>query len=1710
MERWWNKGARAPIASFVALLFASCSGVKDLPPVLGSLAAQHLILRALSNDAGVVYVGQTKDLPFTIENGSPMELTLENLSVTLVNSTANFSVITDDCSGQTLSPDESCELLIRFAPSESRGGQTADNASLRVQFQVAGNPAVTVEYPVKGTARRRASLTVTGPSSMGQALVGAGASSVSYTITNEGEEIARLLEGLTINNQSPGIGTFSRAPGGCGTTVAPGESCTITIDASLLARGEAAANLVLPYHDGMGNEARSWSLAASARLPADIARTSGDPILGQFAVNSAMNRTFTVTNPGDRDATGLSIGASGGLTILSQDCGTTLASGDSCDVTVRALYSEAGEKTGTISFQFQNGASAVAVSRTITTQATVLSRGSIAFFSGSPAAQITSLGFGAIVTEPSPVPTRSVRIKNPGAREVTGVGVTLAGATNGLTLSSNGCTETTLAPGAYCDVTLSASPTTGGPIGGSLLVTYAAEGESHSASLPVQGSASTPASLSALPPASVALGDVPTGETLPARTVSIRNFGGVAAESLLVSIETVAGSPFVVRSTTCNGSLAPSATCAVEVGFSSQTEGPAQGVLTVGYSNGRGAGTPVTVPLTASAKSPASLEIAVDSANPDFGDVIIGTQSSARFFTLRNLGNLPADIAALPLIPPSTANAGSFTASLLGCADPLPAGAECSIQVRATPQAPSGLQTLNGIRVPYDPGTGRTAYSNPLVVSVNARQRAGFQVASRPSFPPTTVGRSSEGTLVLTHTGDVAASSLSIGTVTEPFSSSAQLPFSVGPAPAPTSLSVPMTFTPRASDAVGTGEVSGGISIRYFDGVEMRSLSVLAITAIAKRPAQLALVPPAGRSFDYGTVVIGSGAANNPELPVELVNTGGTRATAVDFGSLLSPFGYKTTPALTPTGELAPGGRYQFTVKLTTNGLSADQNAQDTLRVTYDDGGILSSASVSQALSARIVEPASLTADPATVAFGDVVRDTVSATRSIVLRNTKSGRATLGTPSNLGSFRVAGGDCSVGRVLESQQTCTLLLEFRPTSFGNVSTTISIPYDSGAGSRNVSIAASGYGMTPASLALYTEDGERLASGAQSYLGEVPVGHLKVASYVLVNEGEGPASSLSAGALSSPFAAFPGIPPFSGTNGTCGSSLPGTRSGQDTSCLIPVEFKPTVVAMGQSAVYSIFYSTGRSTVPAPLAVTFVADGLAPRASISLSSTAAEHYLVSTPVNCPAAADDAFTERFVYTNNGQREATSFQVGVSGPYRIVSSNCGSELGAPGGSVPSSCTLRVAFEPTAHLAVAQQGFLTATYHDGLETKTVSLKLLARSNSAASLVPSFSLCGVRPQGFETMPESLASDLDVDASGRLVIAGTAQFSSGASGFVARFDANGRPDPTFTSGTEPGVVMLPGLEAFSIAAHSDGSLFVGVRRAVPGGGFLMGVVKVKASGEPYDPTFAGGSGIAMDEGTVVPDGQPVRLIEEEGATYLVSRVPNGARVTRFDASGVFLWGRELGRPAEVWIPRDAVLVGGAQGILVLADHEGVKESFVQQIAASGEVPGAPLVAKFGNYAANEAHAATALALTPASSPESRLYVVGTKGPVYAVAAYHFPARAPVTTFGTDGVATFAPRALNSSPSAVTMPDGTLVTVGNTAVGTQTDLAWVHWGFSGAATMGGTRLIDGYSSADYQARLVRASGPAGPELVTLGATWEPNRRKFLTYLVKLAATF
>jgi len=317
---------------------------------------------------------------------------------------------------------------------------------------------------------------------------------------------------------------------------------------------------------------------------------------------------------------------------------------------------------------------------------------------------------------------------------------------------SDGCTGTTLTNGQHCLIGVQFSPSLGGTRTGSITVADNAAGGSPQ-TLAVTGTGYGIPTIS-FAPASLTFASQNVNTTSAAQTVTVSNPG---TDALLLGSISVTGANAAefAQSNNCPASLAPLASCVINVSFKPAAGGTQIAYVSVTDNANNAAGSTQSVPLSGTGLSTPTA--AVSPSSLSFPSTLPGSSSSPLGVTVSNTGAGPLTISNILI---AGSNSGDFGESS-SCGGTLAAGSNCSVSVTFTPTA-AGSRTATL----YIVDNSSTGSSQTVTLSGSGTAGGAPAAALSPSsltFQTQTDGTSSAAqTLTLANSGNAPLNIASI------------------------------------------------------------------------------------------------------------------------------------------------------------------------------------------------------------------------------------------------------------------------------------------------------------------------------------------------------------------------------------------------------------------------------------------------------------------------------------------------------------------------------------------------------------------------------------------------------------------------------------------------------------------------------------------------------------------------------------------------------------------------------------------------------------------------------------------------------------------------------------------------------------------------------------------------------------------------------------
>jgi Abnormal spindle-like microcephaly-assoc'd, ASPM-SPD-2-Hydin len=499
--------------------------------------------------------------PIKLSNASSGALMINSIAITGTNA-ADFSQ-TNNC-GNSVAAGASCTISVTFSP-QAAGSRSG---SLTVTDDAADSPH-SAALSGSGVAVAQISLT---PSSLsfGNQNVKTASAARAITLSNAGSA-ALAITSIAISGTN--AGDFSQT-NTCGTSVAAGASCTISITFTPQAAGTRSASVTLT--DSAAGSPHSAALSGSGVAVAQISLTPSSLAFGNQKVKTTSSaRTITLSNVGSAALSITSIAFTGtNTTDFSQTntCGTSVAAGGSCTISVKFTPQAAGARSASLTVTDNAAGSPHRAALNGTGIPITLTPSTVAF------------GNQRLKTASS---ARTVTLSNIGSSAVSITRIAFTG-TNAADFSQTNTCGTSVVAGGSCTISVKFTPQAAGARSASLAVTDNAAGSPHTAALSGTGVPVT------LTPSTLAFGNQKVKTASTARTITLANIGTAAVSITRIAFTGTNAADFS-QTNTCGSSVAAGGSCTISIKFTPQATGTRSASLSI---TDNAAGSPHTAALS--------------------------------------------------------------------------------------------------------------------------------------------------------------------------------------------------------------------------------------------------------------------------------------------------------------------------------------------------------------------------------------------------------------------------------------------------------------------------------------------------------------------------------------------------------------------------------------------------------------------------------------------------------------------------------------------------------------------------------------------------------------------------------------------------------------------------------------------------------------------------------------------------------------------------------------------------------------------------------------------------------------------------------------------------------------------------------------------------------------------------------------------------------
>jgi hypothetical protein len=371
----------------------------------------------------------------TLTNEAKASLSITSISITGTN--AEDFAQTNNC-GTTVAAGASCTVNVTFTPTTT-GTLTA---SISVSDNGSGSPqtaSLTGTGGGPGVTLSPTSLTFSSQN------IGTTSPAQSITLTNSGNATLSVTS-ITLTGANPG--DFAQT-NNCGTSVAAGADCTISVTFTPTATGTRTASVTIA--DNASGSPQSVGLTGTGTgIPAVTLSPTSLTFPTTSVLSTSPTQVVTLTNGGTAALSITSIGITGAKAAnfaQTNTCGTSVAAGGNCSISVTFTPTGSGNISATLSLADNASGSPQTVALTGVGTSLGWNPASLTFASQtvgttSPAQTIT-------LTSLFPKSTMTID------------GITITGTNAGDFAQTNNC-PTNLGPKASCTVNVTFTPTATG------------------------------------------------------------------------------------------------------------------------------------------------------------------------------------------------------------------------------------------------------------------------------------------------------------------------------------------------------------------------------------------------------------------------------------------------------------------------------------------------------------------------------------------------------------------------------------------------------------------------------------------------------------------------------------------------------------------------------------------------------------------------------------------------------------------------------------------------------------------------------------------------------------------------------------------------------------------------------------------------------------------------------------------------------------------------------------------------------------------------------------------------------------------------------------------------------------------------------------------------------------------------------------------------
>ncbi|SEG16480.1 hypothetical protein SAMN05421819_2023 [Bryocella elongata] len=283
---------------------------------------------------GDVSIGGSASQTVTFTNTTTFTSTVNVTGIAISGTNAGDFTQTSSCTAVT--EGQSCTITVTFTPTAT-GSRTA---TLTITNDSTSDPTLTVA--LSGIGVNTTATLTPASATFGSVYAGGGTSTAQvFTLTNT-STISIAVNSIALSSTN-----FTQTATTCGTTLAAGASCTISVEFTPTASGALTGTLTVT-NSSTADPTLTASLSGTG-LPTTATLTPASASYGNVIVAStSAAQVFTWTNTSSIALTIKSVAASGDYSVSATTCSGSIAANSSCTISVVFTPTALGTRAGTL------------------------------------------------------------------------------------------------------------------------------------------------------------------------------------------------------------------------------------------------------------------------------------------------------------------------------------------------------------------------------------------------------------------------------------------------------------------------------------------------------------------------------------------------------------------------------------------------------------------------------------------------------------------------------------------------------------------------------------------------------------------------------------------------------------------------------------------------------------------------------------------------------------------------------------------------------------------------------------------------------------------------------------------------------------------------------------------------------------------------------------------------------------------------------------------------------------------------------------------------------------------------------------------------------------------------------------------------------------------------------------------------------------------